>query len=308
MQASEIRRSSRSGRTSPAPRRAVVLASVASLILGMIVAGSVAVATASSTGTTYYGCLHNGSLSKVSESKPKCPSHHKSISWSSVGPQGIQGVQGLTGPTGSRGPLGDTGAPGPGAQYFTSAGTYTVPASATQVEIVAVGGGGGGAASVMTVPGGAGVGSGGAQGATESVLANVTSGAVLNIVVGQGGAVGTAPLLECQALGNGSQGTPSEVANGPQVLALAGGGQGGTMGCNAPLPSGGAGGVPTPEPGVTTIAAVTGTAGGVPPSFVVGGLGGGTYGVAGSGGSGSGVGGTPLVAPGENGYVEVIPN
>jgi len=95
---------------------------------------AVSAAASGSPSTTFYACLHKGSLSRVSASTHSCRSDSTKVSWNAVGPQGTQGIQGiqgaqgqqgvqgvqgppgLKGVTGSQGPNGDTGAPGaPGA-------------------------------------------------------------------------------------------------------------------------------------------------------------------------------------------------
>jgi hypothetical protein len=68
---------------------------------------AVSAAASGSPSTTFYACLHNGSLSKVSTSSHSCKSHYKAVRWDAVGPQGLQGVQGV------QGPKGDAGARGP---------------------------------------------------------------------------------------------------------------------------------------------------------------------------------------------------
>jgi hypothetical protein len=96
-------------------------------------------ATASgSAPSTFYACLHLGSLSKVSTASHACPTGYSAISWNAlgqtgatnyqlaqqngyagtlsqwlaslVGPKGTIGAQGATGPTGPTGPAGATGA------------------------------------------------------------------------------------------------------------------------------------------------------------------------------------------------------
>ncbi len=71
---------------------------------------------------TYFGCLHDGSLSQVGTASPRCATRGSAvISWNSVGPQGpagpqgpkgSQGGNGLQGATGPRGATGPEGPPG----------------------------------------------------------------------------------------------------------------------------------------------------------------------------------------------------
>jgi hypothetical protein len=71
---------------------------VGGLVGGII--GGVTVATALSrpavTGT-YYACLKDGLLSKVSTSEETCKKGHSLISWGQIGPRGPQGVPGVPG-------------------------------------------------------------------------------------------------------------------------------------------------------------------------------------------------------------------
>jgi hypothetical protein len=113
-----------------ASRRVALAALVASLFAGILVAGSVAMAVASSTTPIYHACLHNGTLSKVGTKQPTCPLGYKSISWNSVGPAGATGSKGATGVVGPKGVNGVQGATGPrgatgapGTQSFTWSGT-----------------------------------------------------------------------------------------------------------------------------------------------------------------------------------------
>jgi hypothetical protein len=74
---------------------------VGGLVGGII--GGVTVATALSrpavTGT-YYACLKDGLLSKVSTSKETCKKGHTLISWGQIGPRGPQGIPGVSGVAG----------------------------------------------------------------------------------------------------------------------------------------------------------------------------------------------------------------
>jgi len=269
---------------------------------------AVSAAASGSSSKTFYACLHDGSLSKVSTSSHSCPKGSSKESWNAVGSQGTQGVQGipgLKGVTGSRGPDGASGAPGaagPGAQYFTSSGTYMVPIGVTQVQIVVVGGGGGGGNTDLAGD----PGSGGGQGASEAVLADVVAGTSLTVTAGQGGGMGVA---ECDYVFPGGNGSASEVADGAIVLAYAGGGTGGGSGdwCTSIGP-GGPGGTATIESGVTTVSETPGAAGtaGTQGDPGGGGPGGAVPGIAGSGGQGADTDGDG--SGGWGGYVEIIPN
>jgi hypothetical protein len=72
---------------------------VGGLVGGVI--GGVTVATALSrpaaTSTTFYACLKDGLLSKVSTSDETCRKGHSLVSWGQVGPRGPQGVAGVPG-------------------------------------------------------------------------------------------------------------------------------------------------------------------------------------------------------------------
>jgi hypothetical protein len=81
-----------------------VLLTIPAFGLGMAVSVS---ATASST-TTFYACLHNGRLTKVSTSTHTCKPG-KLESWNAVGPGGGQGIQGIQGVQGAQGVQGNTG-------------------------------------------------------------------------------------------------------------------------------------------------------------------------------------------------------
>ena len=93
-------------------RRLAIAVSIASVCCGLV-AGSIAIASASGKSTTYYACLHSGTLSKVGTSKPACPSGHKEISWNATGPIGAIGATGATGAKGQAGTKGAIGATGP---------------------------------------------------------------------------------------------------------------------------------------------------------------------------------------------------
>ena len=78
---------------------ALVIGGLVGGLVGGII-GGVTVATALSrpavTGTTYYACLKDGLLSKVSTSEETCKKGHSLISWGQVGPRGPQGVSGTS--------------------------------------------------------------------------------------------------------------------------------------------------------------------------------------------------------------------
>lgn len=69
-----------------------------------------------------------------------------------------------------------------GSQTFTSSGTFTVPASVTQIQIFCVGGGGGGGFGRGSYPGG-----GGAGGHTKTATVSVTPGQRIAVNIGAGG-------------------------------------------------------------------------------------------------------------------------
>lgn len=84
----------------------VTLALSAGLVLGGAAYGAVGAVGASSQSTPYYACVTKGSgtLYDVSSKAPKCRGGDKSITWNSVGPQGLPGATGNTGPAGPQGP------------------------------------------------------------------------------------------------------------------------------------------------------------------------------------------------------------
>lgn len=103
-----------------------------------------------------------------------------------------------------------------GSKTFTSSGTFTVPASVTQIQIFCVGGGGGGGFGR-----GSYAGAGGAGGYTKTVTVSVAPGQqiAVNIGAGGGGATTYYPTY------GGTGGTTSAGS-----LCSAGGGTGGTGG------------------------------------------------------------------------------
>ena len=83
-------------RTAPRWAVAALLAIPGAFGLGLAVS-----AAASSAPPTYYSCLHNGLLSKVSTVSHTCPVGYKAVSWNAVGPQGVSGLKGTNGKDGS---------------------------------------------------------------------------------------------------------------------------------------------------------------------------------------------------------------
>ncbi len=156
-----------------------------------------------------------------------------------AGPQGPQGMAGAPGATGQTGPQGAQGPAGPGGvqglKEITTNGTFTVPAGVTRllVEAWGAGGGGGGDGGMATIAGGGG-GAGGNGGYARGVV-EVTPGATLEIVVGEGGAAGAQGS-------DGSDGGSSEVRASGIALVSAQGGGGGDAGAVMDGGAGGAGG------------------------------------------------------------------
>ena len=95
--------------------RKLSVAVTAAIIVVALTAGiSVAlVKDPSPQSVTYYGCLHEGSLTKLGTTSPKCTTKGSTIiSWNSVGPQGPAGAQGQQGNPGTQGPVGPQGPSG----------------------------------------------------------------------------------------------------------------------------------------------------------------------------------------------------
>lgn len=151
-------------------------------------------------------------------------------------------------------------------QTFTSNGTFTVPASATKVEVHAWGGGGGGGAATVPWTGGTGRGGGGAGGAFTRAIAPVTPNDDYSIIVGSGGTGGTGGNNNATAGGATSFG----------ALVSADGGARGLLGSNG----NGAGGATTTGGAYNGGAGAAGSSGGTNPGS------GGGGGAAGSGGHG----------------------
>lgn len=93
-------------------------------------------------------------------------------------------------------------------QYFTSNGTFTVPAGVTTVYITAMGGGGGGSSGLNTTGGVTSVGSGGGSGdfiCKQPV--SVSQGSLINVVIGLGGIGGVGdPGTSTSSIHGGSGG------------------------------------------------------------------------------------------------------
>ena len=166
--------------------------------------------------------------------------------------------------------------------YFTSSGTYTVPAWAERVDVTCIGGGGGGSARIGDAEGGCG----GASGYISHGLGvAATPGTAVAVTVGAGGARG----LESAPYGDKSRSGVDGGASSFGSLHAAGGGQRGIV--HSPdVPeyhrggNGGAGGGGGGR--ATNAASVISTRGGGGYNTSGGGYGNGTYGVSGGGGGG----------------------
>ena len=122
---------------------------------------------------------------------------------------------------GARGLQGATGPAGPGAQLFTSSGTYAVPAGVTRVKISAVGGGGQGATVVALETGAGGAASAPASG-TGLVATNGASGADGTSTIncpGQAGVGGAGGGTRGVAGSGGAGGDGSCLLPGPSASA-----------------------------------------------------------------------------------------
>jgi len=174
---------------------------------------------------------------------------------------------------------------GGGSVSFSTpgAGTWTVPAGVTAIQVVALGGGGGGGGG--SALGGKG-GSGGA-GAQVTATIEVTPGDTINYYVGGGGAGTTYTGGVGSGGGGGGGGGSTNVIDGAiastQIIAGAGGGGGGAGNAGAPGGGGGAAGT-----GVGGNSGAAGTAAGVYAGGTGGTGGQGTTGdTGGSGGTGA---------------------
>lgn len=134
------------------------------------------------------------------------------------GPKGDTGEQGPVGPIGPVGPRGRTGAQGPigpkgdngsESHFWRTAGTYTftVPEGVTSINYE-LGGGGGGFYLANALPNVQAVATGSA-GQVKTGTVTVSSGNVITIVIGAGGAVSTS---QPSAVGGNSSFTSSLIA------------------------------------------------------------------------------------------------
>lgn len=124
-----------------------------------------------------------------------------------------------------------SGYAGPGAQVFTSNGTFTIPSGITKLKVTIVGGGGGSGRG-----NGAPSGGGGGGGTAIKYLTSLTPGNTISVTVGSGGAGRSG------SAGTGTTGGTSSIASGTQTITTvsATGGVGGSGSNNVGL--GGAGG------------------------------------------------------------------
>jgi hypothetical protein len=171
-----------------------------------------------------------------------------------------------------------------GSSRFTTAGagTWTVPAGVTSIQVVATGGGGGGGGGSAN----GGIGGNGGAGAVVTATLTVTPGDTINYYVGGGGSGTTYTVFSGSGSGGGGGGGggSTNVIDGTdastQIIAGAGGGGGGAGNVGAPGGGGGSAGT-----GVNGGNGVAGTAAGTSYGGGAGGAGG--QGVSGdTGGSG----------------------
>jgi hypothetical protein len=274
---------------------------VVALLVGASAAGGLAWATIpNSTSGVITVCFSKTLATKTlrvidAQAGQKCTVSESTLSWQANGQTKAQ-VQALI------------AANAPRPKFFTSNGSYVVPAGVANVEIIAVGGGGGGGGNL-----GSGSGGGGGQGASLTVLAGVVAGHVLGVQIGQAGTAGSYSGETCVAATPGTAGTDTVVTDGATTLVdAAGGGAGqpGTVYCpSPPMPDqggpGGPGGSATSTVGVTTVVGSSGASGANGNWGGCEGAGGGAVGVAGSGGSGL----SPFACDptsAQNGYAEII--
>lgn len=170
-----------------------------------------------------------------------------------------------------------TGATPSEIQVFTSSGTWTKPADAKSVHIIAIGGGAGGGSGRASASGTAagGGGGGGSGGRSFITLEAALLGATETVTVGAAGTGGAARTVGSDGLA-GTNGIGTAFG----LWVWAGGGTGGGAGTAT---AGGSAG------GGSTRALFTGAAGGLASAtFLVGGIGGNAQ-AAGAGGAGGGV-------------------
>lgn len=134
-------------------------------------------------------------------------------------------------------------------QYFTTSGTFTVPAGITSITIVACGGGGGGGGGSSRYYAGDyyfSGGAGGGRGELRSVTVAVTPGQVITFEVGAGGSQGSArdgpfaPNLGSDGTAGGT--SRASLNGGATWVVVANGGQGGSRSIASSINSGAAGG------------------------------------------------------------------
>jgi hypothetical protein len=167
------------------------------------------------------------------------------------------------------------------SQQFTGNGTFTVPATVTNITVEAWGGGGAGGGSTNAGLLNARGGGGGGGGAYASSNLTVEPGQILYVVVGAGG-TGVSGA-------NGNVGSPSFVGpdtNPANALVRAAAGSGGTGNTAGGSPAGGAGGTVASSIGDIRIAGGNGTDGATGISI--------SSGAGGDGANGGGSGGAAI--------------